>query len=184
MKKSMVTKKKIADAFKELMVKNDFEKLTTTDITTYANIRRQTFYNHFKDKYDLIIWIFENELEQQITHHLHNYTWKIILTQLLKYIDTRQEFYSKVFLILGQNNFDDFFTEQCHYLLEMAIKEKKVDITPYLKQSFIMYNASALSKFIKSYCLIKEPLAYHADELIIFISSQLNDLKHTYNKSH
>lgn len=52
------TKIWIADAMKRLLVKKPLEKIFVTDICREAEIERPTFYYHFKDKYDLMAWIF------------------------------------------------------------------------------------------------------------------------------
>ncbi len=52
------TKIWIADALKRLLVKKPLEKIFVTDICKEAEIERPTFYYHFKDKYDLMAWIF------------------------------------------------------------------------------------------------------------------------------
>lgn len=44
----------INDAFVELMGKEGFNKLTTTQIIQEAGINRATFYAHYQDKYDLL----------------------------------------------------------------------------------------------------------------------------------
>lgn len=52
------TKIWIAEALKRLMAKKPLEKIHVTDICREAEIERPTFYYHFKDKYDLVAWIF------------------------------------------------------------------------------------------------------------------------------
>lgn len=48
----------IADAMKRLLVIKPLEKIFVTEICREAEIERPTFYYHFKDKYDLMAWIF------------------------------------------------------------------------------------------------------------------------------
>ena len=52
------TKLWIADALKRLLVRKPLDKIFVTDICKEAEIERPTFYYHFKDKYDLMAWIF------------------------------------------------------------------------------------------------------------------------------
>lgn len=59
---SMITKRKLADALKELMNTTSFDKITVSDITEKCNIHRQTFYYHFQDRYDLLDWLIYDEL--------------------------------------------------------------------------------------------------------------------------
>ena len=53
---------RLAESFKQLLIKNPIEKITIKDITDAAGVIRPTFYNHFQDKYDLLEWIVKHEL--------------------------------------------------------------------------------------------------------------------------
>ena len=52
------TKLWIADKMKDLMKTKSIEQIRITEICDLAEIERSTFYYHFKDKYDLVAWIF------------------------------------------------------------------------------------------------------------------------------
>ncbi len=52
------TKIWIADNMKKLMTKKPIDKIRVTEICRAAEIERPTFYYHFRDKYDLVAWIF------------------------------------------------------------------------------------------------------------------------------
>ncbi len=52
------TKLWISEAMKRLLVKKPLEKIFVTDICREAEIERPTFYYHFRDKYDLMAWMF------------------------------------------------------------------------------------------------------------------------------
>lgn len=58
----MRTKRKMADALKEIMNTTSFDKITVSDIAEVSNIHRQTFYYHFQDRYELLDWLLYNEL--------------------------------------------------------------------------------------------------------------------------
>lgn len=55
------TKLWIADKMKKIMAKKSLDKIRVTEICREAEIERPTFYYHFKDKYDLVAWIFFND---------------------------------------------------------------------------------------------------------------------------
>lgn len=48
----------IADKMRELMKSKSIDKIRVTEICKAAEIQRPTFYYHFKDKYDLVAWMF------------------------------------------------------------------------------------------------------------------------------
>jgi len=58
----MRTKRKMANALKEIMKTTSFEKITVSDIADAAKIHRQTFYYHFQDRYELLDWLLYYEL--------------------------------------------------------------------------------------------------------------------------
>lgn len=53
-----ITKLWIADKMRELMKYKSIDKIRVTEICKAAEIERPTFYYHFKDKYDLVAWMF------------------------------------------------------------------------------------------------------------------------------
>ena len=55
------TKQALAAVLKELMAQKPVNKITIHDITERCGIRRQNFYYHFEDVYDLMRWMFQEE---------------------------------------------------------------------------------------------------------------------------
>ena len=53
-----ITKSALARALKRLMAEKDFQKISVTDICEKCGMNRKSFYYHFKDKYDLMAWMF------------------------------------------------------------------------------------------------------------------------------
>ena len=53
-----ITKMWIADKMREIMKHKSIDKIRVTEICKSADIERPTFYYHFKDKYDLVAWMF------------------------------------------------------------------------------------------------------------------------------
>lgn len=58
---SNITKQALAGALKELIEEQSFEKISVSDICEGCGMNRKSFYYHFKDKYDLVNWIFDTE---------------------------------------------------------------------------------------------------------------------------
>lgn len=56
-----ITKLWIANKMRELMKYKSIDKIRVTEICKAAEIERPTFYYHFKDKYDLVAWMFFQE---------------------------------------------------------------------------------------------------------------------------
>ena len=72
---SLITKKRIAKSFKKLLTEQAFEKISVRQIMEDAGIRRQTFYNHFLDKYELLEWIFQPSSLESSGHIRNGFYW-------------------------------------------------------------------------------------------------------------
>ena len=56
------TKERIVEAYIELESERPLEKITVTALVERSRITRKTFYYYFKDIYDLLEWIYTNEV--------------------------------------------------------------------------------------------------------------------------
>ena len=59
-KRILKTKKCLRDALLELMKEKPYKKITVREICEKSNTGRVTFYNHYDDKYDLLLDCFDN----------------------------------------------------------------------------------------------------------------------------
>ncbi|MGT2910816.1 dihydroxyacetone kinase transcriptional activator DhaS [Streptococcus cameli] len=152
---SIITKKRIAKAFKTLLETEEFEKISVVDIMELAGIRRQTFYNHFLDKYQLMDWIFENGLKEQITDNLSFISGHKLLKELFLYFEEEKDFYVQLFDIKGQNDFYSYFINYCQTVVEKILQEyaiseelpEEAEFRAFHKQ----YNAHALAEIVKNF---------------------------------
>ena len=60
------TKEIIARTFTELLEEKSMAKITVKDIVERCGVNRNTFYYHFRDKYDIMHWIFEQEIVEKL----------------------------------------------------------------------------------------------------------------------
>ncbi|MCI5773152.1 MAG: TetR/AcrR family transcriptional regulator C-terminal domain-containing protein [Erysipelotrichaceae bacterium] len=131
MSSSSFTKQMIAQGTKHLVQTMDIEKITVKDIINYCEIARNTFYYHFKDKYDVINWIFYSEITPIIgeNHAIDN--WSASLLSLCHYLQDNKAFYIKVLNLQGQNSFTeclmDFYVNLVKDLLINAHADKILD---------------------------------------------------------
>ena len=56
MQTRLTTKELIAASFMELAAQKPIDKITVREVAANCGITTVTFYNHFRDKYDLIVW--------------------------------------------------------------------------------------------------------------------------------
>ncbi len=60
------TEKLIANAFINLVEQKPMSKISVSDIVQASKKNRKTFYYHFRDKNSLIIWIFRNNISDEL----------------------------------------------------------------------------------------------------------------------
>jgi len=58
---SNITKRALAASLKELLLEEPFDKISVAQICERCDMNRKSFYYHFKDKYDLVNWIYDTE---------------------------------------------------------------------------------------------------------------------------
>ena len=103
---SNITKHALAVALQELMEEIPFEKINVAQICERCNMNRKSFYYHFKDKYDLVNWIFDTQFialikdEQLRTNY--DAHWALI-EKACDYFYQNHLFYRKALQIKGQN---------------------------------------------------------------------------------
>ena len=98
MKKGELTKKTIANAFKSLMETEEYEGITITDITDKCDLNRLTFYYHFKDKIDLLRWIFNDDVVKPAKESISAEDWQGRLDRILDEMYDRKDFYVKIII--------------------------------------------------------------------------------------
>ena len=104
MKRSELTKQQLAEALKDLTNIMSFRKISVSHIADHADMSRKSFYYHFKDKYDLVAFIFDSEFSEYRTRREQD-SW---LEQLCRYLYEQRDFYRVVLQYDGQNCFEEY----------------------------------------------------------------------------
>lgn len=123
---SALTKRVLADALKELMQKKPLAKISVGDITAHCGINRQTFYYHFKDKYDLVAWIYSTETLEFMSSFSDRAHWADGICELCLYMQANKKFYINALSTPGQNSFEEYFTQFLQGLVTALIDESAV----------------------------------------------------------
>ncbi|MDK2936031.1 MAG: hypothetical protein PWP62_1039 [Eubacteriaceae bacterium] len=108
MSDTSITKKALADGFKELLKIKNFEKITIADITSKCRLNRQTFYYHFQDKYDLINWIVYQEGILMVKKDLTIDNWYQKVSELLKTMKKDKLFYQTTLKDIEGTEFSNY----------------------------------------------------------------------------
>jgi AcrR family transcriptional regulator len=149
-----LTKRLIADVFLSLTRQRPYQEVTVTDIIEAAKCSRRTYYYHFKDKQDLVIWIFRSEFSEELKGVFPPVSWvrdtelpdekyrnyvfyanmrtksqsldlSLLWKTMSDYLSKKEWHYAQVFRSSEPNNLRD-------YLFRIYMRQFKKDIKYYL----------------------------------------------------
>ena len=144
---SNITKLALSNALKELLEEQSFEKISVSDICERCHMNRKSFYYHFKDKYDLVNWIFDTEfveVNQTNAMYAQNESfafddrWKNIEI-ICDYFYENRSFYRRVLKVDGQNSFVSHFREFIRPLFRLRVEALLgVEDVPEMVYDFVL----------------------------------------------
>ena len=134
MSASDFSKRMIAEGMQNLLMKENLEDISIGRLAQFCQVSRSTIYYHFKDKYDIISWIFRSEITQLVDAGQEVGRWTDNLLKLFLYLQRNREFYIKVLRGSGQNSFCEYLTEYCNELILQMFRESHGDQVLELQQ--------------------------------------------------
>lgn len=126
--KSKNTKKLLVDSFKKQLLNIPFEKITVKMITDGVGVIRTTFYNYFRDKYELFEYILEEELFTVLYALIENGLESEALKMIFTYFDKNRYFYKEAFKTAGQNSFEEILSKKIFNLCKKLIEKHRLKI--------------------------------------------------------
>lgn len=105
---SNITKNALAVSMKKLMEKKPFSKISVGDICEDCGMNRKSFYYHFRDKYDLVNWIFYVNFIERMDWSSCRNEWDM-LKALCSHFYGERLFYQNALQVEGQNSFREYF---------------------------------------------------------------------------
>ena len=81
----------LAESFRELAKTKSVDKITIQDIADNCEYSTATFYRHFRDKYDLIIWDYMGKISD-IINSMEEKSWKNTVSQSIEYFNTDRSY--------------------------------------------------------------------------------------------
>lgn len=143
-----VTKQKLKEAIKTLLLSKSFEKITIADIVQSIDISRQSFYAHYPDKYALICDIHDDVLQKSLKKIGYDLSWAEGVYQLYSLMKDNAPFYTKIF-----KGYDNNFLYEYHLKTVMDTYERIIDYQNQFcdeaKFSLELYCRGAVSMIVK-----------------------------------
>lgn len=155
---SDVSKRMLADALRALLRDHWFSEVTVTQICSLCGMSRKNFYYHFKDKYDLVNWIFCSEFIDRARAHRGAKEWRL-MQALCEYLDANRAFYRRVFAAEGQNCFTEYFSEFVASVISEEVKKMFADQNEEDMAFYIGFYTDAFVMSIRKWILKQEDIS-------------------------
>ena len=110
---SIDVKKILANALLNLCQKQSLQSITVSQLLKETGVSRQTFYNHFKDKNDLICYKNKNYIVPDFDEHHMDIDFYESLLQTFHNIKKYHKFMKQACQMEGQNCLKDYIVEHC-----------------------------------------------------------------------
>lgn len=155
MERKRMTKVLIGESLKVLMKEYPFEKITIKMITDEAGVIRPTFYNYFCDKYEVLEWIFNDNIIEKIKVMFEQGMYVEGIKLLFVCMKNDAHFYRRAFEVTGQNAFEAIVLK---YLYELFLREfdseyieKKVGNPVLSAENVAYYYAMSLTNLLRAW---------------------------------
>lgn len=134
-------KEKIASTLEALLETKSFEKITVQNIVDESGISKSTFYRHFSDKYDVMLYEFTRKLDANANIYLNNS--EHLLSESCKdfsaFLYSKRNLFSKVIKVDGQNSFEKAFT-RIFYKINLRLFEFERELSQEEKDLLLLYS--------------------------------------------
>ena len=117
MSTSEFSKRMIAGGMKDLLRTMPLENISIGALAQHCQVSRSTVYYHFKDKYDIVSWIFHTEITPIVSVEREVGDWTENLLATCRYLQANRDFYTKVLRDNGQNSFYECLIDFCRSLI-------------------------------------------------------------------
>lgn len=102
------TKKAIAEATKELLREKPINKITVREITDRCELTRNSFYYHYRDIYDVVNFIFEDEVASLVNRYAEQHDWEAGFLSGINFLYENREMIYHIYRTMQHENVDRF----------------------------------------------------------------------------
>lgn len=116
-----LTKQAIVKGTVELVKQMPFERISVTEIAKRCGINRNTFYYYFRDKYDVMDFIFQTDILPHLLPLMNHKQWTQSVVTLCRCMQKEKSFYSNALADLNPRGLRQILVNHYRYwLMEIA----------------------------------------------------------------
>ena len=168
------TKKAIARATQELLREKPLNKITVKEITDKCDLTRNSFYYHFSDIYDVVNWIFEDEVESFVEQYVDEQNFDEGILKGIQFLYDNKDMLQHIYRTLQHENVDRYIGKMIDNIIMKLINSMDVDgeYDEETRKVTALFYRSALVGVIQQWLsndmtTPPEPVAVLCDEVFI-----------------
>ncbi len=176
---SSVMDSALANAFVELCSEKNIESITVKDVIARCGVSKQTFYNHFRDKQDLMNYVYQREVDAAVgvfSGEVRSLAGlEHIAERVLSRMLARGDYFKAIARFRTQNDFAGFFEESTRQFFLDALSNGGSKELDERTLRLIDYNSAGLAKLSMKWVLDGMPQMPrdYAKECVSCISEDL-----------
>ena len=121
---SDLTKNALLRAFGELLEEKPFNKISISDLTGRCGLSRMTFYYHFRDIYELMIWGLETQLLAASKDYVNYDSWQTGYLRIFHFALERKAYIKKIFQTIEQEHLEAYLKQIAQRMVVAVIEDK------------------------------------------------------------
>jgi hypothetical protein len=125
---SYITKQAIKRSLENMLRVKPVNKITITDITNDCYISRMTFYYHFKDIYDLIIWAWMEEFVSALGDKKTYETWQQGFLEIFRVIAANKVYVENIYDSISKERIRTYLCSITYDLLINVVESQAVNL--------------------------------------------------------
>ncbi len=146
----MKTESKFVEALKAMMEEVPLEEISVLALSKRCHVKRQTFYYHFHDIYDLLLETYLNEVIPDINEVT---TFDELLTTIYAYYTKNKGFLDATIASQGKKILVEFIENQVYQALLHIVNEydSGKDLTPNERKTIANYHSYGIAEVLINY---------------------------------
>ena len=121
------------------------DQITVNQLTTQANVARNTFYYHFADINELVAWIYNREIVTQLDAYRQGQDWIDGLDLLVTYIETNRHFCLNTFHSINRDLLSRFLYRVAFNMVAGVVTDLKADCPSTLQDEIANFYGWSLT---------------------------------------
>lgn len=136
------TVQKYYEAIQKIVKEHPISAISVKMILEETNTSRQTFYNYFSDKFDLINYVYYYNVKMQTEMIFDSHEdFQSLIVLHIKHFYKNKDFYCKISKYKGQNNF-------CEFHKQLWIEKYTKQLTEYYDSRFDKLMQNSLNVYV------------------------------------